>query len=359
MNLIYAALLIVISLLLMAAAVTRAGSWMIEKNNPPVGAFVTVNDTKLHYVHMQAGPNADLPPILFLHGASGNLQDAMSVYAEKLGGRADLIFVDRPGHGYSTRGPATNSKPDGQAATMAAMIEKLAINKAIVVGHSFGGVVAVSFALNHPDMTIGTLFLSPVSHPWPGGISWYYNFTAMPIIGSLFTQTIALPAGLSRIQSGTDCVFAPNQPTPDYGKKTAVSLVLRPRHFQANAIDVAGLFEYVSKISPRYGEIKTPAIIITGDKDTIVLPKVHSIGLNRDIENSQLIWVKNMGHKPDHIAPDLVIAALENLAGANNDLPAMRDAVEARIANDKFGPLEKCLDNAEIKAAVLPQTAGD
>ncbi|WP_026480575.1 alpha/beta fold hydrolase [Ahrensia sp. 13_GOM-1096m] len=352
MNIIYALAFFLAALLFLLAGITRLGVWQIERANPPIGRFKTVNNTKLHYIHIKNDSDADLPPIVFLHGASGNLRDQMSIYGEALKGRAEMLFIDRPGHGYSKRGPSTNDRPDGQAATIAALLDSLGIEKAIIAGHSFGSIVTLSFALNHPDKTIGTLLMSPVSHPWPGGVSWYYNLTAMPIIGHIFSETLALPAGRRQLAGGTACVFAPNEPTPDYTNKTAVRLVLRPYHFRNNAADVASLYDYVSEVSPRYKEIKTPSIIVTGNRDAIVLPEIHSRGLDADIENSTLVWIKNVGHKSDYIASDIMVAALENLAGASNDLFAMRDALEVKVANDAFGPVENCLDNEEFRDKV-------
>lgn len=353
MNILYAIALFTIALLLILAGVSRIGAWQIERNHPPIGEFKTVNNTKMHYMHIKTKADATLPPVVFIHGASGNLLDQMHIYADLLKDRADLVFLDRPGHGYSTRGPASNSKPDGQATTIAALLDALQIDKAIIVGHSFGGIVTVSFALNHPEKTAGTVLLSPVSHPWPGGVSWYYELSKIPLIGHLFSETLALPAGLTRLEGGTACVFAPNKPTDNYAENTAVSLVLRPYHFRNNARDVAGLYDYVSQMQPRYKEIKTPMTIITGDSDTVVLPNIHSTGLNRDVENTQLLWVKNAGHKSDYIASNLVVAAIENLSGATNDLEIMRDELEARIKDDAFGPIDMCLNNEEIRKSVL------
>lgn len=352
MNILLAIVFALLALLLVLAGITRIGVYMIERRHPPAGTFVTVNDTRMHFVHRPAGADADLPPIVFLHGASGNLHDSLSVYGEQLAGRADLVFVDRPGHGWSGRGPASNALPDGQADTLVALLDHLGLDKAIVVGHSFGGAIAVAFALNHPDRTEATLFLSPVSHPWPGGISWYYTLTATPVIGWLFSETLALAGAMSRVPGGTACVFAPNRPTPDFAERTRISLLFRPRHFRANAVDVANLFDYVSRVSPRYAQIRTPAVVITGNKDTIVLPGIHSTGLRRDLQNAELVRVHNLGHKPDHVVPDLVVAALEHLSGTPRDLQALGRAAEARLRDDAFGPLERCLDNEEIRREV-------
>lgn len=351
MNLIYALLLFVLALLIILAGITRLGVWQIERTHPPIGAFKTVNNTKMHYVHLKAD-NSTEPTIVFIHGASGNLRDQMQVYRTLLEGRANLLFVDRPGHGYSTRGPKSNAKPDGQAATIAALLDALNIDQAIIVGHSFGGAVAASFALYQPEKTLGTVLISPVSHSWPGGISWYYELSKVPVLGWLFSETLALPAGFSKLEGGTACVFAPNKPAKNYTKNTAVALVLRPGHFRANARDVAGLFDYVSKTKDHYSEIESEMIIITGNQDTVVLPDIHSRGLNADVKNSTLIWINNVGHKPDYVASELVVAAIENIAGASNDLTAIRDGIEERVSEDRYGPIEMCLGNEEIRKAV-------
>jgi len=356
LNLLAATLAALVALVLVLMAVTRIGVFMIERRHPPAGMIVAANGTDMHLVRIPAGADADLPPIVFLHGASGNLHDSMTVYAERLRGRAELLFVDRPGHGWSSRGPASNALPDGQAATLAAMLDALGTEKAIIVGHSFGGAIAVSFALNHPDRTAGTVFLSPVSHPWPGGISWYYTLTAMPVVGWLFSETLAMPGGWSRLSGGTACVFAPNRPTPDYAGRTRLPLLFRPAHFRANALDVANLYDHVAEVSPRYREIDTPAVIITGDKDTIVLPSIHSTGLARDLQNAELVRIRNLGHKPDHVVPELVVAALERIGGRDRDLQALARQAEARLASDAFGPVERCLDSEEIRKEV--QAAG-
>lgn len=345
MNFLMAAIALILALFLVLAAVTRIGVWEIERRNPAIGEFRTVNSTRLHFVYDKAGDDADLPTVVFLHGASGNLNDQRAAFREQLAGRADLLFVDRPGHGWSSRGSSANELPDGQAATIAALMDELEIGKAIIVGHSFGGAIAVSFALYHPDKTIGTVFLAPVSHPWPGGVDWYYDLAPKPVIGRIFSETLALPFGLFRIGGGTDGVFTPNRPAENYAERTSVALVLRPWHFRANAVDVSRLHDYVSRVAPLYPQIETPAVIVTGNCDAIVLPRIHSLGLNRDLPDSELLWIENLGHKPDYVATDLAVAAIEKIAGFPRDLQAMARELEREIADDRFGPVERCFEN--------------
>ena len=359
MNLLSASLAFLLAIVLVLFGVSRIGAWLIERRHPPAGGFATVNDTKLHFVHTRATVPGDLPPIVFVHGASGNLKDQMVPIRDALEGRAELLFVDRPGHGWSERGPVSNTTPDGQAKTIAALLDHLGIGEALIAGHSFGGAIAASFAVNHPEKTKGLLFLAPASHPWPGGgTSWYYELAAKPLVGRLFSETIALPAGMIRMASATDCVFAPNRVPDRYLEQTGISLVLRPAAFRANAIDVDGLFASVKRNAPRYPAITAPTIIISGDRDTVVYEEVHSSGLARDIPGAELVWVRNLGHKPDFIATDLVVAALERLGGMDRDLAPVVDELEQRIAGDAFGPIERCPDEKPAPQDVATSYGG-
>lgn len=331
MSLLYAAVTIVLAFV----GFTRISTWQIEQRNPPVGNFADINGARIHYVHVPAPTAPDLPPLVFIHGASANLKDQMLPLRPLLEGRAEMLFFDRPGHGWSGRGD--NENPSAQAATVAALMERLGIGKAIIVGHSFGGAVAAAFATEQAARTRGLVFLSAATHPWPGGsTSWYYTVTAMPVIGRIFAETLSTPAGLLRLTAATTSVFSPNKVPDAYAEQASIPLVLRPSAFRANAIDVEGLFPHVLEAAPKYQEIAAPTVVISGDSDTIVYEEIHSAGLARDIPGAELVWVKNLGHKPDWTAPDLVVGAIEKVAGQDRDLGALAAMVEARIAGDGF-----------------------
>ncbi|MDX8460963.1 alpha/beta fold hydrolase [Mesorhizobium humile] len=336
MNLVCAAFLFLVALVFALAGVTRAGIWSIERRNPPAGAFAEIDGARIHYVHIPAPAGADLPPVVFIHGASANLKDQMLPLEPLLEGRAEMLFLDRPGFGWSERGD--NETLATQADTIAALMDRLGIEKAVIVAHSFGGAITTAFARQHPDKTLGLVFLSPATHPWPGGATaWYYKLTAVPVVGWLFSETLAYPAGLAQIGGATSCVFSPNDVPDRYVDKASIPLVLRPSAFRANARDVAQLYDYVSAAAPAYREIKAPTVVISGDRDKVVYATIHSIGLERDIPGAELVWVHNLGHKPDWIAPDLVVGAIGKVAGKHVDLQAMAKTVENRLAGDTQG----------------------
>ncbi|WP_409527974.1 alpha/beta fold hydrolase, partial [Rhizobium sp.] len=160
---------------------------------------IDVGGFKLNSVLAEPTRKPDLPPIVFIHGASASLYDPMFSFRAKLQGRAKLLFVDRPGHGGSDAGGEQNILPDGQADAIAILMKKRGIARAIIVGHSFGGAIAASFAIRHPEMVFGLVFLSPAVYPWNGGIAWYYKAASAPITGALFSTFIVPPIGVVAI----------------------------------------------------------------------------------------------------------------------------------------------------------------
>lgn len=300
---------LIVGLLALATAV---GAVLIERRHPPLGRFVEIEGGRMHVLEL--GAQHDGVPIVLLHGASGNLNDMRIGLGERLARDHRVILIDRPGHGWSGRsGGDEDAFPSRQAALIAQTLDALGVQRAVVIGHSFAGAIVTAFALTFPQRVAGLVLLAPATHPWPGGIAWVYTLASTPVIGPLFARTIVLPAGLLFLDAGSRSVFAP-QPMPEgYVERSALALLLRPSTFVANARDVARLMESVVRQSPRYGEITAPTVIITGDRDTIVSPEIHSRALATTLPNAKLIVLPGVGHAVQHVAADLVIAETERL----------------------------------------------
>ncbi len=303
-------LLVVVAVLV---AVTRLIAARVEAAMPPQGRFVTADGTRLHVIERGAASSTPQATLVFIHGASSNATEPLTVLSPVLNAGYRLISIDRPGHGWSERSDDAQSAPDRQARAIAAVLDQMAVTRPIIVGHSFGGIVALSLALERPDLVAGLLLLSPVSHPWPGGIAWYYTAAASNMTGWLFSQTLAIPAAAALLEPGARSVFAPQEMPPHYLDDARIRLLLRPHVFRANAQDVAGLMAYVEAQQARYGTIKAPTTIITGDTDSIVSPSIHSLSLKRQVSDARLIVMPNVGHQPQFADPDLVAAEIDRL----------------------------------------------
>jgi len=286
----------------------------LERRFPPRGQFVALSGGRLHLTDSRPG-GAPRATVLLLHGASGNEADLRVALGERLAALGfRVVAVDRPGHGWSDRCGADAADPARQARLIRAALTRLGVERALVVGHSWSGALAQNFALDHSEFTQGLVLLAPVTHGWPGGVSWHYEPTALPVVGWLFAHLLAMPLGLLIFDRALAGVFAPQPTPPDYAARTGVALVLRPRAFRANARDVVGLKAFVTAQSRRLEKIAAPTAIVSGDADDIVLTELHSRASARAIPGARLTILPGVGHSPHHTAPESVIAAIVDVA---------------------------------------------
>ena len=312
---------------------TLLASRVIEARFPPVGERVTAGPRGLAVHVVERPPKAsERGAVLLVHGASGNFADLDVALGERLAALGFRVFaIDRPGHGWSDRlAGADAASPADQAATLRAALARRGVEQAIVVVHSLAGMLGLAMALDAPKFTRGLVLLAPVSHPWPGGVAWYYRLAASRLFGPAFRRLFVLPAGLLSMRGGVREVFAPSPPPQDYVVATRLPLVFRPRHFCANAEDVVAAEAHVATLSPRYSTIRVPTAIVTGDHDGVVYANIHSAGCARDIPGATLTVLPGVGHSPHHSAPDSVVAAiLEVEARAFSEERRQRDRAPA------------------------------
>ncbi|HLH89225.1 MAG TPA: alpha/beta hydrolase [Xanthobacteraceae bacterium] len=314
------ALIIAVAILAVGAGITAIGVAWLERIHPPAGRFVPAAGGRLHVVDLSPPCAAAGPPVVLLHGASGNLEDQRLTLGHALAARRRVILIDRPGHGFSDRpGGRGDASPGRQAALVAQALSELGIERAIILGHSWSGALAAALALDFPQRVAGLVLLSPVTHPWPGGISWYNTLASTRVVGPLFAHTLALPLGLLMIGSGIAGVFVPQRPPPEYARRSAARLVLRPAEFTANAQDIAALKAFVTAQVPRYRAIAAPTVIISGDRDTVVSVNLHARVVAALVPDAELVLLEGIGHMPQHAAAQAIVKAIDEL--------------EARIAN--------------------------
>jgi pimeloyl-ACP methyl ester carboxylesterase len=322
-----AILLVPLLLLAALALIALRNGEAAEARYPPNGTFTRVEGVRLHHVE-RAPPSGgrEAPTLVFVHGASGNLRDTRLAFEEALAGRYRLIFIDRPGHGHSERGPADAHRPAVQARLIGGLLDAIGVRRAIAVGHSWGGAVVAQLGLLRPDLVEGLVFIAPATHPWPGGVDWYYDAAAAPVLGPLFSHTLAPVVAGQVAPRAIGSVFAPEAAPDGYADAIGLDLLLRPATFHANARDVALLKGEVAAAVSDYPRIAQPAVVITGDKDTVVYPDIHSAGLVRDLPGARLVTLAGAGHMPHHTRKARVVAEIEALASQVWGQDAARDA---------------------------------
>lgn len=306
----FTVMLATVSALGLGACVTSmAYTSKVERAYPAEGEMLDVGGSTVHVIRQgRAGP-----VVLMIHGASANAREFDWTLAPRLSGDMRVLMADRPGHGYSQRFDDAETL-GAQARQMAGVLDQLAPGeKAVVVGHSFGGAVALRLALDRPDLVSGLVLLAPVTHDWgDGGTAWYNTLAAPPVIGPMFSQLLPL-AGPAQVKGGIDSVFKP-APAPDgYYENSALGLLFRPSNFRANARDMTALKDELAVQSARYPELAMPIVGFSGSQDTVVSPKLH-IGRLKKQAAVDLVILPDEGHMPHHGEGGAVAEAIRRLA---------------------------------------------
>ena len=311
--LIAVALIIAVALFVDRRADLReAGS---EAAFPVVGEVVQVNDCNVHVVVTGQGPD-----LVLLHGAGGNCRDFSGEFGRALAERYRVFAVDRPGFGWSGRAdPSLKShftteaeSPAQQAQILAEATRRLGAKNPLIVGHSYGGTVALAWALNEPAS--GIVAVSGALMPWPGPLDLYYRFLGSTLGGFLFPPLISASVHPSQIDRTLDDVFAPQSVPQDYKTRAGIALSTRSETLRANARQVNSLRPHVVEMAGRYGTIDIPVELIHGDADIITPVGVHSQPASELISGANLTVLDGIGHMPHHVAQEAVIDAIDRAA---------------------------------------------
>ena len=304
----------------MAAAVLTAHlaerrTRQIEAAYPPEGQFVTVNGVDVHVVVKGTGPD-----LVLIHGAGGNLNDFTHEFIDFLTDRYRVFAVDRPGLGYTARArpelasafTSDAESPIEQAKLLAAATRQLGAETPLVLGHSFGGAVAMAWALEEP--AAGIVILSGATMPWPGELRRYYRVFGSGVGGAIGGPLVAAYVPESRVKESVEGIFDPAPVDPGYYEGAAIPLAIRPATFRASARQVKTLRPHLVEMANRYPGMTLPVEIIHGTADTTVRTDIHAEPLRDALPNATLTVLEGVGHAPHHVTPAPVIAAIDRVA---------------------------------------------
>lgn len=117
--------------------------------------LVAVRDTELFVTTTGTGP-----PMLVMHGGLGIDHTCLRPWLDALGDIAELVFYDHRGNGRSARPPLDEVDHATWVADADALRERLGHDQVVVLGHSYGGFLAMRYALAHPGRVRGLVLVS-------------------------------------------------------------------------------------------------------------------------------------------------------------------------------------------------------
>lgn len=309
-------LLVLLSLLLVGPFLVPVppleGTVPPEQLADPDSLFVEINGLRVHSKTRGAGE----PVFVLLHGFGASLYSWNAVL-EPLGEMGTVIAYDRPAFGLTER-PLTWEgenpySPQAQVDLLLGLLDHFDVERAILVGNSAGGTVAMNFTLQHPDRVQALILVDPAVYAGggaPPATRWLLRTPQMRHLGPLIARQIQT-RGPELIE------LAWYDPT----RIPAETLALYQKPLQVENWDRA-LWELTlaseeSGLADRLAEFTLPVLVVTGDTDRIV-PTEQSVRLAGELPSARLVVIPQAGHVPHEEQP---AAFLEAVAAFVQSLP--------------------------------------
>lgn len=289
----YLAILLVLSLLFSCVTIDKKTTTWQDY----MGGTIAPEAVELHYATYGQGD-----PIIFLHGLGGSLYTWRHLI-RPLAPMHRLILFDLKGSGKSPKPYDDKYSMFDQGELIYRFILQNDLHKVILVGHSFGGGVALLVALKltqrDPSRLSRLILIDTVAYPQklPGVI----RMLRMPVLGWLGLHLIPDKTKVSNLMESLyyddskinwEDVEAYAAPLASPGAKYA---------FQQTARQI--IPDHIDEIIAKYPQIDVPTLIIWGREDKII-PLENGIRLHQAMSNSQLIVIERCGHDPPDERPE-------------------------------------------------------
>lgn len=258
---------------------------------PPPSQFLAVRGMQLHL--RDEGPRDDPLPIVLLHGTGSSLH-TWEGWAAQLRAHRRVIRFDRPGFGLT--GPDPGARYDmHHAATLALeIVDKLGVDRFVIVGNSSGGRVAWHMALRAPERVRQLVLIAAGGYPrrtaWPLGLRIAQSAWGAPLLRVMPRSAVA--EGVRKMYGDPSKVDAAlidrnYELTLRQGNRDALGETLRQGD-PGNADDIQ--------------RIRTPTLILWGERDSVI-PAEDAELFQRDIRGSTVVKFPALGHLPQEEDP--------------------------------------------------------
>ena len=303
----------VVAALAAAAIANRYLAKKAERQNPPTGRFINVGGVRIHYVERGTGP-----PLILLHGNGSMIQDFQSSGLIDLAAKKYRVIVfDRPGFGHSDRPRNKVWTPKAQADLIKAALLKMGISRAIVLGHSWGALVAVALAAEYPSTVRSLVLASGYYYPTARADVLLLSSPSLPVVGDLLSLTVSPLVSRLMWPLIMRKLFGPS-PVPKKFEGFPEEMAVRPSQIRASAAETALLLPSAVSLQSAYATLKMPVAIVAGAADRIIEIE-QSAELHRAISQSTLRCIPGNGHMVHQTATAEIMSAIDMVA--NRDVP--------------------------------------
>ena len=304
MSYLFNAIVIIILLVLVGLFLfTWFISKRVEAGLPPEGKFINIRGNQIHYLEQGQGPS-----VVMIHGLSGVAQNFGYQVLGDIAKDHRVIAIDRPGSGYSVRHSRSSANLGVQADIVAELIDALALDKPLVVGHSLGGAVALATALRYPDKVSGLALVAPLTH-MPSETSKAFAALNIPYmwLRKLVGWTLAIPLSIRNREKVMDIVFGPEAVPKDFPTRGGGYLGMRPSQFVSASTDMRAVPDSLPAMQQSYGSLSLPVAVLYGREDRILNPQEQGQALVDALPGAELELIDG-GHMLPITQPDVTSA---------------------------------------------------
>jgi pimeloyl-ACP methyl ester carboxylesterase len=324
-----------------AAAVGALWVWhrarKAERDHPPAGSFVEVDGVPIHYLDKGEGPT-----VVLLHGNAVLLQDFVaSGLIDRLAERHRVIAFDRPGFGFSGRPRDRLWTAQAQAEVIQKALTQIGAKQPVVLGHSWGTLVALNMAIRKSADVRGLVLISGYYYPTARADVALTAPAALPILGDVLRYTVSPLSGRLLFKRMVQAMFAPAPIADGFFESVPREMVLRPEQIKAEAEDAAFMIPAAAQLSARYSsDLEMPVSIFAGADDKVVDPEANSVRLHRAIPHSTLCVAPGAGHMVHYAIPAEIVDAIDRMNAAQDvELGVNDDAVGETSDTAEMSPL--------------------
>lgn len=191
----------------------------------------------------------------------------------------------------------------------------MGVSQAVVLGHSWGSLVAFALALQAPQLVRSLVLASGYHYPTLRADVVLFSPPAISVIGDVMRYTVSPLVARLILPGLLRALFAPADVPERFDEQMPKELMLRPSQLRAAAEDAAMMTPAAMELQEHYRELKLPVEIITGADDQVADVGRQSERLHRALPHSAFTAVPGQGHMIHHLAPEQVIRAIDRASG--------------------------------------------
>jgi pimeloyl-ACP methyl ester carboxylesterase len=295
------------------ALFNHAAARAAERRHPPRGRFVEAGGLRLHYLDQGQGG----PTIVLIHGNGAMAEDFVaSGLLDRLAARHRVIAFDRPGFGHTPRPRGRVWTAMAQAELLLEALGALGIERPVLVGHSWGVLVALAMALRSGGEAAALVLLGGYVLPSARLDVLPPSLLALPLLGDVLNHTVVPLFSRLTAPALFRCIFAPRPVTQGFRTGFPTALALRPGTLRATEGDTTLMIPSAAALAPHYGALTMPVTIMAGTGDRIVETAKQSAALHQLLPQSRFLPLEDAGHMIHHTHTAQVAEAIEAAAAA-------------------------------------------